>query len=83
MNDSTINIGIQMNKEEFNAQYPCTYTPSQRYIDLCDKLEQYDTDTEKMAEPYLGTHYRIFYKWREDRGYTQKEVNAARNSMRL
>ena len=72
-----------MNEEEFNAQYLCTFTPSQRYIDLCDKLEQHNIDTENMTEPYLGTHYRIFYKWWKDRGYTQKEVNDARNSMRL
>tara|TARA_R110000737_G_scaffold296532_1_gene303124 strand:+ start:73 stop:291 length:219 start_codon:yes stop_codon:yes gene_type:complete len=72
-----------MNEVEFRKEYLEVWIPSQRYTELCDKLEEYKEDTENMIEPYATTHYRLLKSWCKDRGYTQREINTARNSMRF
>jgi hypothetical protein len=69
---------MQTTEQEFKRLYMGEFTPDQREIDLDAELEKYYTDTETCDNKTAARHWKIFTDWRNDRGYTQQEVNRAK-----
>lgn len=67
-----------MNRDDFERQFMCVFTPDQRQVDIDKRLTKYYKDSECMTNKQAYVLYREFKKWAMCSGYTHKEINAAK-----
>ncbi len=73
---------MDISKAEFERQIMGDFTPSQRDIDLHERLAQYYRDTPRsMSNTESRPISKAFTKWRKERGYTNDDVNRAKKSV--
>jgi len=69
---------------ELNALLYGDFTPSQRDIDLYERLElYYRQTTDEMDNRKAMSYWKEFKRWCADRGYTQEEINRAKRNVRI
>ena len=70
------------NEEEFKRLYLGEFTPSQRDIELYDRLLGYYKNTpDSMSNRSAMVEWRLFKKWCDDHNYSQQEINAMKRQI--
>ncbi len=69
----------QVSASEFKQLLCGEFVADERTNKLHERLGQYYKDTpDSMGSREAMEHYRLFKRWCNDHGYTQKEINMAK-----
>ena len=69
-----------LNKKDFEKQFMQVFEPDKRQIDIDERLTDYYRKTwpDHVSNKEAMTHWREFKEWATYSGYTNKEINAAK-----
>jgi uncharacterized protein YueI len=75
---------LKLNPDEFKRTFLGEWKVSERDIALVDRLKKYYEDTpDEMSNREAKKYWDSFLDWASKRGYTRKEINSAKKSIRI